>query len=85
MLLLGCIPLSFDSATMITRFINSAAGKIHKLRTERLHELGSVANESVVFSARVHFLIVLSLATVIILHCKLFINLSFVLCKHMMC
>ena len=40
-LLLGCLPLPFDAATvtMITRFIAAAVGKIYKLRTERLHEL----------------------------------------------
>ena len=43
MLLLGCLSLPFDSATvtMIIQFITSAIGKIYKLRTERLHELGA--------------------------------------------
>ena len=41
LLLLGCLPLPFDSMTftVITRFVASAIGKIYKLRTERLHEL----------------------------------------------
>ena len=41
LLLLGCLPLHFDSMTftVITRFVASAIGKIYKLRTERLHEL----------------------------------------------
>ena len=41
LLLLGCLPLSFDAAmiTMITRFIAVAVGKIYKLRAERLLEL----------------------------------------------
>ena len=43
MLLLGCLPLPFDSSTVtvIIRFITSATGKIYKLSTERLHELAS--------------------------------------------
>ena len=38
LLLLGCLPLLFDAATvtMMTRFIAAAVGKIYKLRTERL-------------------------------------------------
>ena len=38
LLLLGCLPLPFDTATvtMITRFIVAAVGKIYKLRAERL-------------------------------------------------
>ena len=41
LLLIGCLPLPFDSATimMITRFVASAVGKIYKLRTEKLLEL----------------------------------------------
>ena len=41
LLLLGCLPLPFDSMTftVITRFVASAIAKIYKLRTERLHEL----------------------------------------------
>ena len=41
LLLLGCLPLSFDAATvtMITRFIAAAVGKIYKLRAEELREL----------------------------------------------
>ena len=41
LLLLGCLPLPFDSMpfTVITRFVASAIGKIYKLRTKRLHEL----------------------------------------------
>ena len=41
LLLLGCLPLPFDSSTLtvITRFVASAIGKIYKLRTERLREL----------------------------------------------
>ena len=41
LLLVGCLPLPFDSATimMITRFVASAVGKIYKLRTEKLREL----------------------------------------------
>ena len=41
LLLLGSLPLPFDSLTLtvITRFITSAIGKIYKLRTERLSEL----------------------------------------------
>ena len=39
--LIGCLPLPFDSATImiITRFVASAVGKIYKLRTEKLCEL----------------------------------------------
>ena len=41
MLLLGCLPLPFDSitASMIIRFVASAVGKIYKIRTEKLREL----------------------------------------------
>ena len=41
LLLLGCLPLPFDSMTftVITRFVASAIGKIYKLRIERLREL----------------------------------------------
>ena len=41
LLLIGCLPLPFDSATimMITRFVASAVGKIYKLCTEKLREL----------------------------------------------
>ena len=41
LLLLGCLPLPFDSMTftVITRFVASAIGKIYKWRTERLREL----------------------------------------------
>ena len=41
LLLIGCLPLPFDSATivMITHFVASAVGKIYKLRTEKLREL----------------------------------------------
>ena len=44
MLFLGCLPLLFDSATVIIPFIiiiiiTSAIGKIYKLRTQRLDEL----------------------------------------------
>ena len=41
LLLIGCLPLPFDSATitMITRFVASAVGKISRLRTEKLREL----------------------------------------------
>ena len=41
LLLLGCLPLPFDAATvtMIARFIAAAVGKIYKLRAERLREL----------------------------------------------
>ena len=41
LLLLGCLPLPFDAATvtMITRFIAAAVGKIYKLHAERLREL----------------------------------------------
>ena len=41
LLLLGCLPLPFDSMTLtvINRFLASAIGKIYKLRTERLCEL----------------------------------------------
>ena len=41
LLLIGCLPLPFDPATimMITRFVASAVGKIYKLRTEKLREL----------------------------------------------
>ena len=41
MLLLGCLPLPFETATvtMIIRFIAAAVGKIYKLRTERLRRL----------------------------------------------
>ena len=41
LLLLECLPLPFDSATvtMVTRFIAAAVGKIYKLHAERLREL----------------------------------------------
>ena len=41
LLLLGCLPLPFESMTftVINRFVASAIGKIYKLRTERLREL----------------------------------------------
>ena len=41
LLLLGCLPLPFDAATvtMITRFIAAAVGKRYKLRAERLRGL----------------------------------------------
>ena len=41
LLLLRCLPLLFDAATvtMIIRFIAAAVGKIYKLRTERLRKL----------------------------------------------
>ena len=41
LLLLGCLPLPFDAATvtMITGFITAAVGKIYKLHAERLREL----------------------------------------------
>ena len=41
LLLIGCLPLPFDSATitMITRFAVSAVRKIYKLRSEKLREL----------------------------------------------
>ena len=41
LLLIGCLPLPFDSATImvITRFVASAVGRIYKLRTEKLREL----------------------------------------------
>ena len=41
LLLIGCLPLPFHSATimMITRFVASAVGKIYKWRTEKLREL----------------------------------------------
>ena len=41
LMLLGCLPLPFDSVTVtvLTRFVAWAVGKIHKLRTERLREL----------------------------------------------
>ena len=41
LLLLGCLPLLFDAATvtMITRFIAAAVGKVYKLCAERLREL----------------------------------------------
>ena len=41
LMLVGCLPLPFDSVTVtvLTRFVASAVGKIYKLRTERLHEL----------------------------------------------
>ena len=40
LLLLGCLPLPFDSMslTVIARFVASATGKIYKLRAERLRE-----------------------------------------------
>ena len=43
LLLLECLPLPFDSmtSTVMTRFVASAIGKICKLRTERLRELGA--------------------------------------------
>ena len=41
LMLIGCLPLPFDSVTVtvLTRFVASAVGKIYKLRTERLREL----------------------------------------------
>ena len=41
LLVLGCLPLPFDSMTLtvIARFVASGIGKIYKLHTERLHEL----------------------------------------------
>ena len=41
LMLVGCLPLPFDSVTvtLLTRFVASAVGKIYKLRTERLREL----------------------------------------------
>ena len=41
LLLLGCLPLPFDSMTLtaMTHFVALAIGKICKLRTERLREL----------------------------------------------
>ena len=41
LLLIGCLPLPFDSATImtITRFGASAVDKIYRLRTEKLREL----------------------------------------------
>ena len=39
LLLQGCLPLPFESMTVIIRFLASAVGKIYKLRTERLREL----------------------------------------------
>ena len=41
LMLVGCLPLPFDSVTVtvLTRFVASAVGKIYKLRTERLCEL----------------------------------------------
>ena len=41
LVLIGCLPLPFDSVTiiMITRFVASAVGKIYKLRTDKLREL----------------------------------------------
>ena len=41
LLLLGCLPLPFDSMTLtvITRFVASAIGKIYKLCSERLREI----------------------------------------------
>ena len=41
LLLLGCLPLLFDAATvtMINRFIAAAVEKIYKLRAEKLQEL----------------------------------------------
>ena len=43
MLLLGCLPLPFDSFTVTVsiRFITSAIRRIYNLRTERLHDLGA--------------------------------------------
>ena len=41
LLLLGCLPLPFDTATvtMRTRFITATVGKIYQLHAEKLHEL----------------------------------------------
>ena len=41
LLLIGCLHLPFDSATImtITRFVASAVGKIYRLHTEKLREL----------------------------------------------
>ena len=41
LLLIGCLPLPFDSATIIiiTRFVASAVGKIYKLRIKNLRKL----------------------------------------------
>ena len=40
-LLIRCLPLPFNSATImtITRFVASAVGKTYRLRTEKLREL----------------------------------------------
>ena len=41
LLVTGCLPLPFDSATiiMITHFVASAVGKIYKFRTEKFREM----------------------------------------------
>ena len=41
LLLLVCLPLLFDAATvtMITRFITAAVGKVYKLRAEKMRQL----------------------------------------------
>ena len=41
LMLVGCLPLPFDSVTVtvLTRFVTAAVGKIYKLCTERLCEL----------------------------------------------
>ena len=41
LMLVGCLPLPFDSVTVtvLTHFVASGVGKIYKLRTERLREL----------------------------------------------
>ena len=43
LLLLGGLQLQFDdlTANSIKRFLAAAAGKLHKIHTEKLHELGA--------------------------------------------
>ena len=43
LLLLGGFQLPFDdlTANFIKRFVAAAVGKIYKIRTEKLHELGA--------------------------------------------
>ena len=53
LLLLGCLPLLFEAATvtMIIRFIAAAVGKIYKRRAEMLRELDApwLSHSSIVY------------------------------------
>ena len=46
LLLIGCLPVPFDSATImiITCFVASEVGKIYKLRIDKIEQTGSTKN-----------------------------------------